>query len=207
VLINGVTIEEAATPASIKNLWILGCGSVLVHPSEVLGSKRMQAFLEAARSEYDIVVLDSPPLLAVADVAIVAPRVDGVLIVARAGKTKVALLDRSIEALDQVRADLIGIVLNDFKLGLSRGSYYGGYGYYGGHSRYYTEADRKPASTPEQAPDKGPEPGRPRPGRSRLHLGHRFMLWRARFVWWMFQLILGRRARARKGASEGLGQA
>jgi len=92
------------------------------NPSELLGSKRMGDLMELMQQYADVVVFDSPPVMAVADAAILASRLDGVLLVVDAGSTRRGAARQSKEALEAVGAHLLGVVLN--RLSSSHGGYY-----------------------------------------------------------------------------------
>ncbi len=114
---------------AVDNLRVLTSGPLPPNPSELLGSQRMKRLLESLAGQADIVLLDSPPTLAVTDAAVLASQADGVLMVADAGKTRRGMAQRAVENLSKVGANLVGAVLNR----LSRraaGDYY--YYYYSG---------------------------------------------------------------------------
>lgn len=107
------------------SLSLLTCGTSVPNPSELLGSPGFERFLEVVRSAYDLVVLDVPPALAVTDAAVVGPLADGVLILAVADETDREALRQTAEQLRQVRAPLLGLVLNKVPVGRRYGSRYG----------------------------------------------------------------------------------
>ncbi|MDX1546412.1 MAG: AAA family ATPase [Rhodothermales bacterium] len=113
-------------------------GSFIVNPSELLGSEQMQDFLAAMREVFDIIIIDTPPVLAAADAAVLAARCDATIIVTRAGVTKEDELDITVEALDDVGATVIGILLNGFDLSMAYGHKYRyrHYTRYGRYSKY-----------------------------------------------------------------------
>jgi non-specific protein-tyrosine kinase len=109
----------------IENLRVLTSGPLPPNPSELLGSKKMHSLIERLAQEADIVIFDSPPLLAVTDAMVLATDADGVLLVTEAGKTRRTAARQASESLQKVRARILGIVLNRLS---SRDS--SGYGYY-----------------------------------------------------------------------------
>jgi len=117
----------------IENLYLIPCGVVPPNPSELLGSEKMKKFVEYLKSNYDLVVFDTPPLVAVADALILANQVDGVLLVASAGKTEIDVLDKAREMIQRVEGNVIGVLLNNFDASATYGTYYRYYRYY----RYY----------------------------------------------------------------------
>jgi len=109
-----------------ENLRILASGPIPSDPSELLSGQRTAELLSALTCEFDIVLVDSPPVLPVTDAAVLATRIDAVVVVAAAGRTKRRDLARATELLRQVEAPIIGTVLN----GVTEGGAYGyGYGY------------------------------------------------------------------------------
>jgi non-specific protein-tyrosine kinase len=100
----------------------------------------MAEILSQVRQQADLVVVDTPPVLAVTDAAVLAPRVDGVLLVVRPGVTKVAALKQAVEQIRHVGGHLLGVVLNDVEL--KRVRYYYSYkGYYYTYYSQYTESE------------------------------------------------------------------
>ena len=93
------------------NLTVIPAGSAAVNPAELLGSTAMRRLLDALRTRFDRVILDTPPVLPLADVAVLAPLVDGALMVVRAGVTPKPAIENALRAFDSSR--LLGIVLND----------------------------------------------------------------------------------------------
>ena len=122
-----------------------GSGSALVEePSEMLGSKRMRDVLEMLRGQFDIIVIDSPPVLAATDAVLLSTQADATIVVASAGVTKEGDLDHSLERLDDVGAHVIGTLLNRFDISMAYGYKYS-YGQYGPYSKYSYGRDPLPA--------------------------------------------------------------
>lgn len=95
-----------------NNLTIITSGKIPPNPSEMLASKAMSNFLEEMKSKFDYIILDTPPIHAVTDSQILARKVDGVLLVVRANKTKKDLVNNSINSIKNIKANFIGVVLN-----------------------------------------------------------------------------------------------
>jgi tyrosine-protein kinase len=93
------------------NLTVIHAGSTAGNPAELLGSTAMRRLLDALRTRFDRVIIDTPPVLPLADVAVLAPMVDGALMVVRAGVTPKPAIENALRAFDTSR--LLGIVLND----------------------------------------------------------------------------------------------
>jgi Mrp family chromosome partitioning ATPase len=91
--------------------WI-GSGVIPANPAEKLDSTAMNVFLAGLKREYDIVIVDTPPALPVTDAAVLAAKVDSVIVVARAGVTKQSHVAGVFEILDNLRATMLGVVLN-----------------------------------------------------------------------------------------------
>ena len=106
-------------------LWLLTTGPLPPNPSEMIGSKRMEDIIRALHERADMVIFDAPPILAVTDAAVLAAKVDGVLLVVNAGGTKRDHLQKAHALLKKVNAPLIGAVLNNVKLDSSLHKYYG----------------------------------------------------------------------------------
>lgn len=109
-------------PAGIGDLQIITCGPLPPNPADLLSSERMLALIEALKERADVVLFDTPPVLAVTDAVMLSTRVDGVLLVNDVGRTRRAAAARAVERLRQVDANLIGVVLN--RLSPRRGGYY-----------------------------------------------------------------------------------
>ena len=110
------------------------------NPAELLGSDRMRTLLQRLEAEYDVIILDAPPLNVVTDAALLGTNADGVILVARAGRSEKAALSYAIEQLRNVRADVLGAVLNDIDFKRDA-RYYGKYGSYGYYYHYHYGAD------------------------------------------------------------------
>lgn len=129
-------VMEHLQPTQVENLWLLPSGALPPNPAELLGSKRMGEIIEELKANADLVLFDTPPTLLVTDAAVLAGRVDGVLLVNDAGTTRRAMSKRAAEELRRVHAPLLGLVMN--RLSTRRGSYYY-YQYY--HYKYYRHED------------------------------------------------------------------
>lgn len=135
VLSGAATPAEALQKTQFENLWLLAAGPTPPNPSELLGSLAAKTTLAALRSEFDFVIVDSSPQLAVTDGAILAANADGVLLIVRHGQTKREQLQRGVEHLNDVGALILGTVSTMEPMGRAGSSYYR-YQYYGyGESR------------------------------------------------------------------------
>src|SRR5579864_5062204 len=141
----GDRVEDVIIPfTDVPNLWILPAGPIPPQPAELLGSTVMKDYIARWRTEFDHVIIDTPPCLSVTDAVILSPEADQVILVARAGKTTKLALRRACELLLQVKARVMGIVLNALSLD-SAESYY----YYGGRysKHYYHDESREDQPT------------------------------------------------------------
>jgi capsular exopolysaccharide synthesis family protein len=120
----------------IPGLRLMSSGSIPPNPAELLNSQRMQQVMDDLTQEADYVIFDTPPILTVADATIMAPRVNGCLLVVDAGQTRREALVDSVERLLKADAVIFGTVINQLKRGQSR--YY--YDYYYQHYNYYGTA-------------------------------------------------------------------
>jgi tyrosine-protein kinase Etk/Wzc len=125
-------LEGVIRPTMLDSLFVLPSGSQPPNPAELLDSPQMDRLLEALRTCYDAVIIDSPPVLAVTDSAVLAPKTDGVILVVRAEKTDRDAIALAIQQLRQVDAEILGIVVNDAK---AEGSYHSYYKEYYGEKR------------------------------------------------------------------------
>ncbi|WP_370332373.1 polysaccharide biosynthesis tyrosine autokinase [Mycolicibacterium hippocampi] len=130
VLSGGATLDEALQKTRFPGLTVLTSGAIPPNPSELLGSMSAKRLLTELRSQFDYVIVDSTPLLAVTDAAILAAGADGVLIMVRFGQTKREQLTHAVGSLESVGAPLLGAV---FTMVPTRGGspYTYSYGYYG----------------------------------------------------------------------------
>jgi capsular exopolysaccharide synthesis family protein len=110
----------------IAGLSLLASGPLPPNPSEVVASRRIEEIIAALKERADIVLFDAPPLIAVTDATVLASKVDGVLLVISAGRTRREHAQKAKALLGRVNAHLVGAVLNNVKLDISLYRYYGG---------------------------------------------------------------------------------
>ncbi len=108
----------------VSNLQLLTSGTLPPNPSELLASRRMGEVIAALQKQADMVLFDAPPVIAVTDAAVLASKVDAVLLVVSAGKTKREHAKKAKALLEKVNARLIGTVLNNVKGEASLYQYY-----------------------------------------------------------------------------------
>jgi succinoglycan biosynthesis transport protein ExoP len=138
-------IQSNLKETTVENFSILTTGDLPPNPSELIGSDKMMDLVKSLHVNSDLIIIDTPPVMAVTDPVVLSTRVDGVLIIVRPGVTKLAAVIRTIEQLNQVGANILGVVLNDVENKGSRYSqYYKGYYYqYGKYYDYSTEGKKK----------------------------------------------------------------
>jgi capsular exopolysaccharide synthesis family protein len=110
-LVGAAELKDVMKFLPDHNLTVITAGTAPTNPAELLGSTAMRRLLDQLRSRFDRVILDTPPVLPLADVAVLAPMVDGALLVVRAGVTPKPAIENALRGFDSSR--LIGIVLNE----------------------------------------------------------------------------------------------
>jgi polysaccharide biosynthesis transport protein len=148
---------DAVQMTSVENLWAIPCGAIVDNPAELLSSADFARCLQVLREQYDYVIVDAPPLLAVSDPCIIAPLVDTVMLTVRIGYDTHRQAARSMELLEGVGANVLGVVINGADAGSKRrsGSALYGLGRYaaagdqgaGGH--YFADVSRGSAEVPD----------------------------------------------------------
>lgn len=123
-------VQQCLLDTYIENLVLLPSGSIPPNPAEILSSNRMIGLLDELYAQFDIVIVDSPPVMAVTDAQVLSARCCGTLLVLQAGRVKRQLAQKTIERLRYVNANLLGVVLNKVQSKRNDGIYpY----YYGSH--------------------------------------------------------------------------
>jgi len=115
VMLGDFELEEILKTPGLDNLHIIIGGTQPPNPAEILRSKRFGEFLQKAYQEYDIIIIDSPPILPVVDATEIAPHVDGVILVYTVGKIGRGVLKRAKMSLDNINANVWGVILNNVK--------------------------------------------------------------------------------------------
>lgn len=136
-------IDDVAQATEQENLRVITTGALPPNPAELLGSQRMRIILERLTAAADMVIVDSPPLQAVTDAAILASITDGTLFVIDAGRTRRGAVQSGREALAKAGARALGVALNRLPEGSSGGYYY--YDYYGGHDQHDGSVTTQPS--------------------------------------------------------------
>jgi len=131
------TFDEALKQTSIPNLFFLPSGPRPPNPTELLTSAKSRSLLEEAKTRFDRIIIDSTPILTVADTAILANIVDGVIDIVRASYQNIDLILRGRQRLTEVKARIIGVILNNVNVKKEDSYYYYHY--------YYAEKEEKKA--------------------------------------------------------------
>jgi capsular exopolysaccharide synthesis family protein len=147
---NGWPAFGAAEPGGLS---VMPSGPGIARPAEALQSGRMRALLEEARDQADLILIDAPPLLPVADSLVLASYVDGVLLVVDGQRTRRAALVQARGALDQIGAYVVGVVLNNVDPS-KVGADYASYGYYGPAQSEAPRAEGSRAGSDDARSDK-----------------------------------------------------
>ncbi|MFC4409996.1 CpsD/CapB family tyrosine-protein kinase [Chungangia koreensis] len=123
-----MNISEAVQESLVENLFILTCGPIPPNPAKLLGSESMRQFIEQVKGDFDQILFDTPPILAVTDAQLMANQCDGTILILSSGNTDIDAAKRAKELLIAAKGKLLGAVLNKKK---SKDSHYY---YYYGHS-------------------------------------------------------------------------
>ncbi len=159
VLLGQQTLEQALQPVrGYDCLWVLGAGPVPPNPAELLNSTLARETFETLQENFDLVLVDSPPVLPVTDAMVLSQYASGTLLVVAAGQTRRTQLQRAAERFIQAKAPLVGIAVNEVDRQTGYGSEYGyGYGYgYGTYTadpslvKNSAKANGKPNSEPDR---------------------------------------------------------
>ena len=117
VLTGEKSIGDAIQKTEIQNLYLLASGTTCRNPAELLAATRLSKIFEALKSEAEVILIDTPPILAVTDACILAGSVDGVALVLDAGSVHPKDAQRAKERLVRAKANIIGVVMNRMKSG------------------------------------------------------------------------------------------
>jgi tyrosine-protein kinase Etk/Wzc len=132
-------INEYAKNTYVDNLYVLTCGKTPPNPVGILGSEKMKKIIEEAREQFDVVLFDSPPLVAMADASVLASELDTTILVLRVGQTKLKIASQAREMLERLDIDVFGAVLNNMDYSRRYSPYY----YYYHHYKSYYSREKK----------------------------------------------------------------
>ncbi len=125
---NKVPFQELIKDSGFPNLQIITSGSLKDSPIKIFNAQNIKAFLDAASSHYDYIVVDAPPVIPVSDPLIIGKFVDNVILVTKAGETPKKVIKRAIDMIHNVEIEISGMILNNMKNVLP---YYYDHKYYG----------------------------------------------------------------------------
>ena len=126
--------ETIIIPTDVENLQIILSGALPPNPSELISSDLMKSLLVALKKEYDVILFDAPPVMAVTDAVVLSKLIDQFILVVRFGSTDKDSINHTLAALSNVNQSLTGVVFND----LNRKNSYYSKNYYSYHDYYYT---------------------------------------------------------------------
>ncbi len=151
IMTGKMTMDEIMVTPGLDNLSIMTCGTVAPNPSELVSTRTVTDVLTAAREEYDLIIVDAPPVLAATDATIWGIRSDGVIIVYQVGRVARGALKRAKAQIDNVKANIVGVVLNGLKAEISPDYEYHDkyYYYYGSERKKRLSLGERIASLPE----------------------------------------------------------
>ncbi|RSD27256.1 CpsD/CapB family tyrosine-protein kinase [Mesobacillus subterraneus] len=125
ILTRQLSLDEAIVESKISSLYLLPSGPIPPNPAELMASGTMEQFLENASREFDLVIFDTPPVMAVTDSQILSNKCDGTILVVSCGKTLTEEAIKAKELLVSAKANVLGVVLNNKKLKNPSYYYYG----------------------------------------------------------------------------------
>lgn len=132
-LVQGRPFAELAQATRIPHLFVLPTGPLPANPAELVGSRRMRTFVETATEKFELVVLDTPPVLAASDAVALSAQCDGVIMVVRAGTVPHEAVRHAVEQIQGVKGRVLGVLLN--RLDARKDGYYTNYYHY--YRSYY----------------------------------------------------------------------
>lgn len=127
-LTNMVIEDGAEAPlqqTGVENLWLLASGPKPPNPADLLGTRKLDQLIEGLLGSAEMILFDAPPVLAVTDAAVLGGKVDGVLLVLQAGKTRREHAERAKEMLEKAKARIVGTALTNAPRDVTVGGYYG----------------------------------------------------------------------------------
>jgi protein-tyrosine kinase len=112
-LLEDLPFAEVARPTRVPHLSVLTSGPLPPNPAELVGSKRMRELLDAAAKSFDLILCDSPPVMAVSDPVALAAQCDGVVLTVRVGAVSREVVRRAVDQIEAVKGKILGVLLND----------------------------------------------------------------------------------------------
>ncbi|MFS0688847.1 CpsD/CapB family tyrosine-protein kinase [Sporosarcina sp. 179-K 8C2 HS] len=118
-------LDEVVKRTQIKGLELVTCGKMPINPAELLSSKAMDDLITEMKAKYDVIIIDAPPILLVADAQILSNKCDGTILVVSSGTTEKNSVIRAKGLLENSKANVLGVILNNYKI--EKGDYYYNY--------------------------------------------------------------------------------
>lgn len=131
LLVGLCSLEDTVKQTEYKNLSIITSGIIPPNPAELLNSTAMEDLIESLKSQYDLIIMDTPPINIVSDAVVVTKYAEGVVLVVRHAVTTHPDIEKSIKSFEFVNAKIIGIILNAVDYSKIHGKHYGNYSKYG----------------------------------------------------------------------------
>ncbi len=129
-LFGDIELEKVIRKSHLENLYYIPAGTIPPNPSEVLASEQLEMLISKLKEQFDTVVLDSPPIVAVTDAEIISKIADATILVVAANLTEIDLMQKAAELLSSNSGSFVGVLLNRFSYRNGYGSYYKYYYYY-----------------------------------------------------------------------------
>jgi len=139
LIVGDADVTVFMRPKDYPNLSVITTGPIPPNSSELLGSVHMKRLLDLLREEYDVIIMDTPPILPVTDAVVASSLADGVILVVQSGKTRHGEVRHAQEVLEAAHANLVGVVLNRVRRGVNE--------YY--YTRTYGASSAEPAKLDE----------------------------------------------------------
>ena len=127
----------------VENLWVVSAGITPPNPSELLGSQKMVELIDSLEEEWDMLLLDSPPIVAVTDASMISKAIDAMVMVVKAAETDREAFRRAIKSLIAIQVPLSGVVVNGISRRTSKDTYYYYYQYYQHYYGGYYDQEKK----------------------------------------------------------------
>jgi capsular exopolysaccharide synthesis family protein len=144
IMLGDMDVDDVMQTPGLDNLHIIPCGHIPPNPAELINSESLTHFFEDIREEYNLVLIDLPPILNAAETAVVSAKADAVIMIYKAGRTARGALRRAKDQLEHVRANITGIVLNELNAEVSPDYTDIDYYRYYGHEEEGSVEERKP---------------------------------------------------------------
>ena len=128
--LSGSVDEKEVRSLTDENINVITSGPIPPNPAELLSSKRMQDMLQELASIYDFIIIDSPPIGQLADALILSTKVDGTVLVVRAGKTTYEMFSSGLKKMLELQPHILGVILNGVSSKISGSNSYHYYDYY-----------------------------------------------------------------------------